>query len=455
MRRLVVLLFLGVPALRAQGTVRGVVFDSLRAKAPLAGAQVVVRGSPVTATTDRAGRYTLRDVPPGRQVVTFFHATLDSLEISVPPREIDVPARGSATLALAIPSMRGISRQFCDEPPAPLTAIVFGVVRAAEDDAPLADATATVRWYEVSILSGVAQQSERIAESRTIADGRYVLCGVPNDVAVSMRVTSGAQASGLLHLWLDGEELARRDVVVSLSDTAARAGVADPEDDTTLVVHPRGTARLRLRVLDDNGRPLRGATVGVRGTSVSGLTGDDGRATLLGAPAGSQTIVARAIGKAPALRVVALAPHAQTEAELRLPRLATALPRVAVTGTRAAALDAWELRRRSGVGSFWTERELQALRNGTSFWARVPGIMIQYQSSVGSDPMPMMQSPKGGYCFPAVWLDGAKLPFIDAWELRILMLDAKRAEVYPRPGLLPHQFASPNEFCGAIIIWTN
>lgn len=455
--RTALLMMLAASVLPAQGAVRGVVFDSLLTHGPLAGAHVVAQGHAASATTDRRGRYTLRGLPAGRHRVTFFHPALDSLEISIPTREVEVGTRGSVALALAVPSRRAVALRFCEEDPAPQTAIVFGVVRAAEDGLPLEGAVARVTWFEASIASGRVRESARAAESRTGADGRYVLCGVPSDIAVSMQVVRDGQASGLLHLALDGAELARRDVAVSLGDTAARVVHREMEDDTTRLVHPRGSASLRLLVRDDRGRAVRGATVGVRGTSVFAVTDDSGRVLLAGAPAGSQTIVARAIGKAPALRVLALAPGATTEAEFALPPLATTLPRVAVIGRRPDfTVSQWELRRKAGFGHFFEEAEMQRLRNGTSFWARIPGVTLYYGSSTEFDPMPLMLAPvPPDRCFPNVWVDGARQSYVGGWELRMLMLGAKRSEIYTRALNVPAQFATPGSGCGAIIIWTN
>ena len=79
------LLALANPA-AAQGTIRGVVHDSLFGGAPLGGATIVLRGAPNTAVTDRMGRFVIRDVPAGTYQVGFFHPLLDSLEVSAPMR---------------------------------------------------------------------------------------------------------------------------------------------------------------------------------------------------------------------------------------------------------------------------------------------------------------------------------------------------------------------------------
>ena len=445
--------------LSAQGTLRGVVFDSLRTMEPIAGAEVVVKGLSRTATSDRRGRFTIRDVPAGQYEVGFFHPSLDSLEISAPVVAASVTDGRATDVRLGMPSLSAMAAQLCAAPLAPASAVVFGVARSAEDHSNLRGAIASVRWYEVSITSGVARQLERFVADSTGADGRFVLCGIPNDIAVSMRVSAGRQATGMLHLSLDGEVIARHDAVVSTSDSASLVNDTELVDDTTLVARPPGSGRIRARVRDERGRPVRRAVVGVRGTSASAVTDGDGRALILGAPAGSQTIVARGIGLSPALEVHDVNPGAETVLEIELSRLPTELPRVAITGKPPEPVDrAYEARRKMGFGSFYTDREMKAAASDVSFWARVPGVFPMSLSSVGSDPMPMMHAaaPQPGqlFCIPNILVDGSPQPFIDPWELRVMMREAKRLEVYPRKIEVPVQFSSSSSGCGSILIWT-
>ena len=74
----------------AQGTIRGVVTDSLISRGPLQGATVVLQGAPHTAVTDRLGRFVMRDVPAGSYAIGFFHPSLDSLEATAPVKRLEV-----------------------------------------------------------------------------------------------------------------------------------------------------------------------------------------------------------------------------------------------------------------------------------------------------------------------------------------------------------------------------
>ncbi|HEX2190954.1 MAG TPA: carboxypeptidase regulatory-like domain-containing protein, partial [Longimicrobiaceae bacterium] len=78
----------GAPVQVAAGArLAGVVYDSTRAGG-LAGAEVVLVGTPYTARADTAGRYELRDLPEGRYRVGFRSARLDSLGYAPAPVEV-------------------------------------------------------------------------------------------------------------------------------------------------------------------------------------------------------------------------------------------------------------------------------------------------------------------------------------------------------------------------------
>src|SRR5262245_49797945 len=134
---LVVLLIVTAQAVAAQGTIRGVVTDSLLQRAPLQGATVVLQGAPQTAVTDRLGRFTLRDVPAGTYAIGFFHPSLDSLEASAPLKRVEVKDHESIEVHLGMPSANALSQVLCGKGLEPSSAVVFGIVRDAEGAAPL------------------------------------------------------------------------------------------------------------------------------------------------------------------------------------------------------------------------------------------------------------------------------------------------------------------------------
>lgn len=451
------MLVISAQSLNAQAIVRGVVFDSLVTHAPLENATVVVRGTAQTALTDRRGRFVLRDLAPGRYALGFFHPMLDSLDIAAPARLIDVGPTGQQEIELATPSANAVSRLFCGRAAEASTAVLFGTLRAAEDGAPLLGAEATVRWFEVELAGGRARQVARVARDSTDADGRYLLCGVPNDIALTLVATHRGQSTGPVYLELDSVGVARRPLTISTTDPAATILLDASPDDTVAVGRIAGLARLVVRVRDADGSAVGRAIVGVRGTAFAEVTDDSGRATLRGLPSGSQTLVVRAIGRAPAMRLIALEPLKEARLEVVLSRFAVELPSVTVVGKRADPLTADIARRmRAGAGHLIQGKELADFALMPSAWARIPGVTVGASRAVGdSDPLPLMRGSMGARCVADIWIDGMRMARLNGWELRGMMLNAKRVEVYNTATRVPPEFTTvSSDPCGAVVIWT-
>src|SRR6476469_5634297 len=79
------------------GRIEGIVFDSVHTR-PLAGAHVVAVGTVAQsevrreATSDSVGRYRIDSLPSASYNVGFESGLLDSLEVSVSPREANLTA---------------------------------------------------------------------------------------------------------------------------------------------------------------------------------------------------------------------------------------------------------------------------------------------------------------------------------------------------------------------------
>ena len=84
---------------------------------------------------------------------------------------------------------------------------------------------------------------QRVETDTSSADGRYVLCGVPNDITLTLTATHGERMTGDLTLALDRIDLGRRDLMVSQSDTAARIPPPVASGDTVPWQRPAGSAR--------------------------------------------------------------------------------------------------------------------------------------------------------------------------------------------------------------------
>jgi len=357
----------------------------------------------------------------------------------------------TAVVTLGMPSANSLSRAFCGRELERETSVVFGVVRDAERGAPLGGAVVRAFWYEMALVGGVTSQTQRVESDTVDADGRYVVCGVPNDISVTLASSLARQATGDLTLWLDHLPLGRRDLMISLGDTAARVPPPLASDDTVPPRRPPGSARLRLLVTNAQGRPVEGATVGIRETSANGTTDAAGRVRLTGIPAGSQTLVVRRPGSEPATRIVALRPGTDNDLTVEVGRSITLLPTVAVTGQRRSQLEADVSRRQMlGYGKFFNAKQLEGATRGLGFWAMIPGVTLGMD---GMDVLPLLRNSLGNPCQPNVWLDGALQNSVVAWELRTYLIGARWMEVYPSSANRPPEFTSTGD-CGALVIWT-
>ena len=151
-------------------------------------------------------------------------------------------------------------------------------------------------------------------------------------------------------------------------------------------------------------------------------------------------------------RIVALATDAENTVAVEMGRNIVVLPTVAVTGQRAAGLDREiDTRVLAYNGRLFKEKDIGTLLGGgLAGWLRVPGLRVIED---GYDALPIMYNSRMNPCQPNVFLNGAHIYSWSAWELRTMLIGAKRMEIYSRPALQPPQFLNTND-CGSIIIWS-
>lgn len=453
--------------LAAQVTVSGTVFDSLITKAPLAGAQVVLDGVEGASSTDRRGRFIFTGVTPGRYQATFFHPRLDSMSMSAPVVIIEVGDRGAAGLRLATPSFATTARALCGVELDSTTSILLARIRDAEAGRPLPGALGELQWWEMSFVGGATpERRNRKLVARADSTGSITLCGVPNDIEISMSARFGSQATGDIVFPRGLSAVAVQDLRISLSDSASRAVTAPiaAEISNTTPRRRGGSGVLRVRVLNDRGTPIRSAAVSVRGQSLGGLTDDSGAVRIAGVPAGSQTVDVRAIGRAPDRQVVAVSPQGDTEVTFRLGDVAAELPEYVVRGvSENAERAAYERRRRAGNGRFLDAGDLDKLGRNANGLATIPGLRVPFNmqnptGGMGANsnafPMVFFRGADGELCTPTMFVDGAPRFRFDGFELHAVLQLATRMEIYNRNLSVPPEFANAFSACGVIAIWT-
>jgi carboxypeptidase family protein len=452
-----------------QATVTGTVFDST-SRVMLAGAvvQLVPAADPSapiahTARTDSTGRFTITGVRPGRYLAAFLHPVLDSLGIEPAPRSFDVAAgAGTVRLPLAVPSAATIARVLCGPTGrSDSTSTVFGRLYDAETLQPVRGGSVSVRWNEITIGAGGARQRRPEVRGSTADDGGFAFCNVPGDALVGLRGARGGDTTGTVELQLRAGGAVRRDLFVgsvistTLVDTVT---LGDSGKGSLSRVIRRGRAELTGTVRDKERRPIKGARLRVAEGGVETVTNAEGVFLLSGAPGGTQTLEVRAIGYYPEERPVDLVAGRLATLQITLATLRSVLDTVRIIASRVYSSDrnGFERRRRSAAsGRFFDQSDVERFRpiGVTQLLNRVPGVTIA--SASFDNPVLMRDLYSGGYCLPAVYIDGLRMTELSAREIDMWVRpeELEGMEVYPRAGQAPAEFTRLDG-CGSIVLWT-
>lgn len=457
-----------LPDAGAQATVAGTVYDSL-GRRPLAGAmvQIVSAGESTqprthTATSDSLGRFSVAGVLPGSYIAGFFHFALDSIGVELAPRRLDVPsAVRSVRLDLAIPGARSMARAFCGSAAlGDSVSAVFGRLYDADSGRPVENGRVTMFWVELSIGQGGVTRSRPVVNGRTGADGAFVFCGAPGGGLVGLLGIRGADTSGTVEIELPGGSSVRRDLYVARVTTSMSADtivLGDGTRTTVVSVQRRGSASLTGSVKTSDGRPLPSARIQVAESGLDAISDANGRFLLTNAPGGSQRVEIRAIGYYPETRSVDLVAGRRATVDVTLSTLRSVLDTVKVFASRVYSTDrsGFERRRRaSAAGRFFDQNDVLRLRptDITRLLDRVPGVTRGW----GMDaPILMRSASGGGYCQPAVYIDGMRLTELTASDIAMWVRPEELAgmEVYSRGGHVPAEYTRLDG-CGTIVLWT-
>ncbi|HUR92296.1 MAG TPA: carboxypeptidase regulatory-like domain-containing protein [Gemmatimonadaceae bacterium] len=335
----------------ALGTLEGVVVDSVRGGA-LRGAAVKVEGTSRFAFTDSLGRYRVDSVPAGSYAVELFHEILDTLGVRVyaPPLEF-VPGV-TVTLDLGIPSPRTIIRSKCQASAADAGA-VFGVVLDADREEPLAGVEVSVAWTELRISrEGFSSDAHRRGAT-TDAEGRFKLCYLPTDLSADILAVRGTDSTSAVHVAYDQAAFGTATIFLDASPAGVAAEAPVPA--------ARRGASLRGTVVDSTGKPVVGARAGFAWSPNAAVTDSAGRFSMDGQRPGTQALIVRRLGYAPAEVIVNLTRRAPREVTVQLAPFVPVLAAVLVKARHEVALErvGFTNRRRVGVGRFLTQEQLE------------------------------------------------------------------------------------------------
>lgn len=444
---------------------RGRVFDSVTAL-PLVGARVEFvnaddRARIIFSTvSDSLGGFVVDSVARGRYIAGFLHPILDSLGLAFTQRQLTVNADGEVRVDLAVPAPERIQTVLCGRgSDKDTTGVLLGYVLNAHGFTAIDSATVIAQWAEISLGQGGMSRTILYRTARTDAEGWFALCGVPAATSVVVRAVSGTDTSGAIEIDVPKTRIARRVLYVDhavaaenavvKSDTAARVAVARDTVPATLM---RGAVSGWVRTED--GVPIAGARVRLFGSDVVTETNSQGEFELTGVPAGTQTLMTRAIGFVPDERAVDLTDR-HIPVIVGLLAIRRFLDTVHVKADRSTFMSAvgFDSRKKGGAGRFFTAKDVEQLhpaelsdllRHAPTLELRTDNahnVTIRMRGDVGS-------------CTPAIFLDGKQLVYWTLADLNSLVQPEELVgmEVYT-PSMTPAEFRT-KVGCGTIVVWT-
>ena len=441
--------------------VLGTVFDSL-AGTPLAGALVqltatVKQAKVWSATSDARGEFEIAGVPRGSYIIGFFHPTLDSLGLGVPPNLLEISSAAPTRADLAVPSAVTIRNALC--PPASTadsSGMVIGFVRDADTGSPLAGAKVVVMWTELVIQNGIHTDRREVPVKANDV-GWYAVCGVPTDGPVIARAELGADASGFIEISVSPRGVRHRDFGIPRDSAAVTVAADDSAAAAAGQTFRRGSARLTGVVRDERGRPLSGAQLLLWGSGVTGSTLEDGTFALAGLPAGSQALEARYVGYAPKRVTVDLASNSTRTVTVTLDKRAEVLDEVTIYGKRSERRSDFRgflERSKRGFGHFLTRADIEKRHpfQFTDLFRMMPGFSLVPDTGFGYTIVSTRGSGFGGRCQPTIYLDGMKLSDASDIDGFIMPSDIAAVEAYAGSAGAPPQYSGSG--CGSVLIWT-
>jgi hypothetical protein len=190
---------------------------------PVPGARAFLSGTSHSSVTDREGSFTMLDVTPGSYRLSFTHPRFDTLGIVGPV--IDVDTRSASDLVLMMLADEEIATAACAGVESPANhgpSLLYGFVRDGPGPAVLSGATVSVEWRNLrKQVTGVAVAEQSLA-TESDADGRYLFCGVPTDVKLTIRVDGQSRHSADIPLGPLHEAVSRFDLALPRSRSGGR-----------------------------------------------------------------------------------------------------------------------------------------------------------------------------------------------------------------------------------------
>lgn len=207
------------------------------------------------------------------------------------------------------------------------------------------------------------------------------------------------------------------------------------------------------RVVDhENGKPLSGATVGIRDTDIVTITDNSGSFVLSNVPAGLQALEAELIGYETRVAQIRVVSRETVETEVALASEPISLPPLEVTVRSGRLESVGFYTRRDDFGTqgrFITIDDIERRRPQvlTDMFYNQPGLKVEY---LGAGRRRVFVS-RGNTCTPMFWVDGILNDNTDFDIVRPEVIEG--VEIYIGANV-PLQFHRAVSDCGVIAVWT-
>jgi len=460
---------------RAPFAVAGTIRDSVSG-APITASRIALVGTPLEATSDASGKFSLRGVLPGEYAAEVQTRSLDSVNMTY---RATVMILDSATAVdLRAPTGTQFLAALCGgkAPRSSDLGVIIGNARA--------DGTSSATGLKVAAEWSVdPKDPTRIqhAEGRAASDGSYRFCDAPLDrtIALSAKGDSSSTAASKLIRLSSAVRLARADLeLYSMSELAKR-----------------GATFIGTVVSDSSHLPVVGAEVSLPELGKSAITDSGGEFRIAGVASGEQRVVVRRIGYGAADTKLAFSGFEPVERRIVLGRAIT-LEAVTVTAQYSdRAMPGFEDNKRVGLGKFMTRAEIAKFDGMTmtsalsqfaslgliggmkgNIWAtsRLSPVAACLPGSPGTHDALTVTGvclvshgyyiPEKGEsapiaCYSLVYIDGqlmngSREP-TEPFDLRSVSPERIEAmEYYAGPAETPMKYSRMGSSCGVLVIWT-
>ncbi|HEX2778347.1 MAG TPA: carboxypeptidase regulatory-like domain-containing protein, partial [Gemmatimonadaceae bacterium] len=294
-------------------------------------------------------------------------------------------------------------------------------------------------------------RSTPTARAATDASGQFVLCDLPGDASVDLWASAGRASTGTVRIDLAPAAVIAQSLALDAGDTIAIRGDSGGQ-------HGRGSARLNGVVRSPAGEPIAGARVGLRNSDIEAVTDAEGHYALAELPAGTQSVVARAIGFVPLAQPVLLFPERATALDVHFDSATVVLHTVEVVGKVVfdrATLDFRKAQSR-GLGYFIDRERIDARQpfDPSDLLYAVPGVHVGFSSAAGGGRTITLRG-LGGECIPQYVIDGVAWPG-EMYDLDNFVRTDEIAGMAVYRGIeTPFEYrVKSGGSCGAIVIWT-